>query len=258
MINLSVNVNKVATLRNSRGGRVPSVTRGGRDVPRGRRAGHHRASARGRAPHPAGDVREIAGAAGAAAVRHGTVEFNIEGDPRPDLHRPRASSATRSVHARAGDARRDHESGGLAAGHAAATRSTAIIARLQGAPASASACSSIPRRRRSAGPRRLGADRIELYTEPFARAFERGAGAGRAIVRALRGGRATLAHALGLGVNAGPRSRSRTTCRCSGRCRTSTKCRSATRSSATRCGSASTAPSATTSRLVWRYDCDRS
>jgi len=48
----------------------------------------------------------------------------------------------------------------------------------------------------------LGADRVELYTEPFARAFERGGDEGRlsfeAYVRS-----AELAGALGLGVNAG-------------------------------------------------------
>jgi pyridoxine 5-phosphate synthase len=48
----------------------------------------------------------------------------------------------------------------------------------------------------------LGVDRVELYTEPFARAFEQGASAARqswaVYVRA-----AELAHSLGLGVNAG-------------------------------------------------------
>ena len=47
----------------------------------------------------------------------------------------------------------------------------------------------------------VGGDRIELYTEPFARAFH----AGRGRARASSGMRrmATLAHELGLGVNAG-------------------------------------------------------
>jgi pyridoxine 5-phosphate synthase len=48
----------------------------------------------------------------------------------------------------------------------------------------------------------LGADRIELYTEPYARAWERGPDAARASFdRYARA--ATLAHDLGLGVNAG-------------------------------------------------------
>ena len=48
----------------------------------------------------------------------------------------------------------------------------------------------------------VGADRIELYTEPFARAFARGADAGRASY-ATYVAAAELAHTLGLGVNAG-------------------------------------------------------
>jgi len=48
----------------------------------------------------------------------------------------------------------------------------------------------------------LGADRVELYTEPFARAFELGgAEAHRSFAAYARA--AALAHALGLGVNAG-------------------------------------------------------
>jgi pyridoxine 5-phosphate synthase len=46
----------------------------------------------------------------------------------------------------------------------------------------------------------LGADRVELYTEPFARAFERGDGARSFETYAEE---ARLAHTLGLGVNAG-------------------------------------------------------
>jgi pyridoxine 5-phosphate synthase len=48
----------------------------------------------------------------------------------------------------------------------------------------------------------VGADRVELYTEPFARAFERGqAEANRSFERYADAAR--RAHALGLGVNAG-------------------------------------------------------
>jgi pyridoxine 5-phosphate synthase len=48
----------------------------------------------------------------------------------------------------------------------------------------------------------LGADRVELYTEPYARAFERG---GTDLERSLARytAAAVHAHALGLGVNAG-------------------------------------------------------
>ena len=46
----------------------------------------------------------------------------------------------------------------------------------------------------------VGGDRVELYTEPFARAFE--AGQGEASFRTYADA-AELAHSLGLGVNAG-------------------------------------------------------
>ena len=46
-----------------------------------------------------------------------------------------------------------------------------------------------------------GADRVELYTEPFARAFERDGDEARRSF-ALYSEASRLAHALGLGVNA--------------------------------------------------------
>jgi pyridoxine 5-phosphate synthase len=77
MINLSVNVNKVATLRNARGGDEPNVVRAARTCIEAGCQGitvHPRADQRHIRP---GDVRDLA-----AMV---TVEYNIEGDPRPDL-----------------------------------------------------------------------------------------------------------------------------------------------------------------------------
>src|SRR6476661_7418135 len=82
MVRLSVNVNKVATLRNSRGGRMPSVIDAvGASVAAGADGitVHPRADRRHITPE---DVREIAQALGRLPSR---VEYNIEGDPRPDL-----------------------------------------------------------------------------------------------------------------------------------------------------------------------------
>ena len=50
--------------------------------------------------------------------------------------------------------------------------------------------------------KRIGADRVELYTEPFAKDFVKGAAAARAAF-AMYAAAADLAHSLGLGVNAG-------------------------------------------------------
>jgi len=77
MINLSVNVNKVATLRNARGGDEPNVVQATRTCIEAGCQGitvHPRSDQRHIRP---GDVRDLAGVV--------TVEYNIEGDPRPDL-----------------------------------------------------------------------------------------------------------------------------------------------------------------------------
>jgi pyridoxine 5-phosphate synthase len=77
MINLSVNVNKVATLRNARGGDVPNVVQAARTC--------IDAGCQGITVHPRVDQRHIrpSDVYDLAAIL--TVEFNIEGDPRPDL-----------------------------------------------------------------------------------------------------------------------------------------------------------------------------
>src|SRR5215468_8425161 len=82
MIRLSVNVNKIATLRNSRGGKLPSVLDAVEVCIEAGAPGitvHPRADRRHITPD---DVREVA----AALTKHSRrVEFNIEGDPRPEL-----------------------------------------------------------------------------------------------------------------------------------------------------------------------------
>src|ERR1700687_223395 len=82
MVRLSVNVNKVATLRNARGGPEPRVIEavetcvgaGAPGIPV-----HPRADRRHITPD---DVREIARALDG---RDPHVEYNIEGNPRPEL-----------------------------------------------------------------------------------------------------------------------------------------------------------------------------
>src|SRR5262245_13063804 len=81
MIKLSVNVNKIATVRNSRGGRVPSVIDAVRVC--------IEAGSPGITVHPRADQRHIttADVHEVATFLHGfpSVEYNIEGDPRPGL-----------------------------------------------------------------------------------------------------------------------------------------------------------------------------
>lgn len=197
MIRLSVNVNKVATLRNSRGGSVPSVIDAVRVCLDAGAPGitvHPRADARHITP---GDVRDIARE---LAPRRGEVEYNIEGDPRPDLIalvlevRPDQCTLVPvrpgEITSQAGwppDTPRDEMRRVIDRLHQAGVRVSLFV---DPDPAMAE------------WARDLGADRVELYTEPFARAFERGEAAARAsfaryVAAALR------AHAVGLGVNAG-------------------------------------------------------
>src|SRR5713226_6197398 len=82
MVRLSVNVNKVATLRNSRGGVVPSVVEAVEVC--------LAAGAPGITVHPRADRRHITPDDVRAIARllhdgHPAVEYNIEGDPRAEL-----------------------------------------------------------------------------------------------------------------------------------------------------------------------------
>lgn len=193
---LSVNVNKIATLRNARGGALPSVV----DAVRVCVA----AGAPGITVHPRADARhitpyDVAAIASYLAPRRGEVEFNIEGDPRPDL-----LDLVRDV--------RPHQCTLVPVMPGEVTSQA-------GWPADTpAALGGVVRDLRSRGIRvslfiepdaaavkwaaSLGADRIELYTEPFAHAFKAGEDAAdrsfRPYVEA-----ANLAHALGLGINAG-------------------------------------------------------
>lgn len=197
MAKLSVNVNKIATLRNSRGGRSPSVLEAVRTVVDAGAPGvtvHPRADAR----HiTVADVREIA--AELAPLR-GRVEYNLEGDPRPDFIglvlevRPDQCTLVPvmpgEITSQAGwpaNTPREALAGIVEALRAAGVRVSLFV-------------DPQPEMVRWAAA--LGADRVELYTEPFARAFERGPDAAAAsfagYVEAAR-----LAHELGLGINAG-------------------------------------------------------
>ena len=194
---LSVNVNKIATLRNSRGGRVPSVLEAV--------AVALAAGAPGITVHPRADsrhitrddVREVAHALAAAPSR---AEFNIEGDPRPDLldlvHEVRPDQCT-LVPVAPGEIT---SQAGWREGPAT-ERLASVIASLksQGIRVSVFVDPEPAPIRWAAS---VGADRVELYTEPFARAFEDGPEVGRRSFAAFAD-MARLAHSLGLGVNAG-------------------------------------------------------
>jgi len=197
MIRLSVNVNKVATLRNSRGGAEPRVLDAVEVCLAAGVTGitvHPRADQRHITP---ADVREIAQRL--RPVRP-AVEFNLEGDPRPDfiemVHTVRPEQCTLvpvipgEITSQAGWTRgpdTDRLPAVIAAMQAAGIRVSLFIDATDEAVVLASD---------------VGADRVELYTEPFARAFEQGP-ANAEPSFATYTAAAERAHALGLGINAG-------------------------------------------------------
>jgi pyridoxine 5-phosphate synthase len=193
-IKLSVNVNKVATLRNSRGGREPDVLEAVRVCVS--------AGSPGITVHPRADQRHITTqdvcqiAELLKSSAH--VEYNIEGDPRPDLLdmvlKVRPTQCT-LVPVKPGEITSE---AGWSADTPVAELSRVVGAMKKlGIRVSLFVNASMEAVRWAAT---TGADRIELYTEPFARAFE--ARKAQEIFNSYAEA-AELAHSLGLGVNAG-------------------------------------------------------
>jgi pyridoxine 5-phosphate synthase len=197
MVRLSVNVNKVATLRNSRGGVLPSVIEAARVC--------IEAGAHGITVHPRADERHITrldvpALAHLLAPYRRTVEFNIEGDPRPDLLRMLREARPHQctlVPVRPGEITSqagwppetppDHLRAAVADLRQLGIRVSLFIEPEEAAVKWAAS---------------IGADRVELYTEPFAKAFKAGEDAAERSFRHYVDA-ASLAHALGLGINAG-------------------------------------------------------
>ncbi len=194
---LSVNVNKVATLRNSRGGHLPSVT----DAV----AVCVAAGAPGITVHPRADARHITfddvrAVSAQLRSKFKGVEFNIEGDPRPDLltlvHEVKPDQCT-LVPVREGEI--TSQAGWPSNTPVSALQTTIRDLQRDGIRVSVFIDPDLEAVRWAAS---LDADRIELYTEPYARAYERG-GRERQESFESYAAAATLAHSLGVGVNAG-------------------------------------------------------
>jgi pyridoxine 5-phosphate synthase len=197
MIRLSVNVNKVATLRNSRGGSVPSVLQAvGVCIAAGAPGitVHPRADRRHITPQ---DVRAIAKI---LRDKHPGIEFNIEGDPRAELldlvEEVRPDQCT-LVPVKPGEITSE---AGWQPGSATGQLPQAVKRLRSHGVRISLFVDALPDPIRWAAS--AGADRVELYTEPFARAFERG-GDSAANSFAQYVECAQIAHGAGLGVNAG-------------------------------------------------------
>jgi len=193
MTRLSVNVNKVALLRNSRPLDIPGVEHIARLA--------LDSGAHGITVHPRPDARHIRGEDVGVLlklVRTRAVEFNIEGNPfhqlmevvhsaRPDQCTLVPDDATAATSDHGWDLGRD------------GVRLRPVVAELKAMGVRVSLFMDADEHAMAAA-RDIGADRVELYTEPYARAFgtrdqdvvlRRYAAAARAAMRS------------GLGVNAG-------------------------------------------------------
>ena len=191
---LSVNLNKVALLRNSRTLGIPNVTWAAQTV---LRAGAHGITVH---PRPDGrhirvhDVHELA----ALLDTEGGGEFNIEGNPFHSLMELVAAVRPHQctlVPDDAGAFTSDHgwnlEQDGK--------RLTPIVASLKALDVRVSLFMD-PEPAAMAAARMTGADRVELYTEPYARAFGTKDEA-RVLEKYAQAARA--AANVGLGINAG-------------------------------------------------------
>ena len=189
MINLSVNINKVATLRNARGGNVPNELQVALDC--------ERFGANGITVHPRPDERHIKRADVLALRPLIRTEFNIEGYPSDDflklvtLVKPSQVTLVRD----APDALTSSAGWEIAPNMEFLT---SIVDRLKdaGIRTSIFVSTDIENIRQAA---KTGTDRIELYTEPYAAGFHSNPEAAVApFVEA-----AEAAHNAGLGINAG-------------------------------------------------------
>jgi pyridoxine 5-phosphate synthase len=200
VVRLSVNVNKVATLRNARGGREPRVLDAVDVCLRAGAAGitvHPREDRRHITPD---DVREIARAL--APVRPG-IEYNIEGDPRAELielvREVRPEQCT-LVPVKPGEV--TSQAGWRPGSSTAGLEPVIRDFRARGIRVSIFVDAVSDTIRWAAS---VGADRVELYTEPFARAVASAGPDGAATLATIGeyAKCAELGHGLGLGVNAG-------------------------------------------------------
>jgi pyridoxine 5-phosphate synthase len=189
MTKLSVNINKIATLRNARGGNVPNLIEVAKDI--------QKFGAQGITIHPRPDERHIRYQDARDLKAIITTEYNIEGNP---LHNfidlvlecqptqvtlvPDAIGAITS-----------------SAGWDTIKNESYLIEVIQEFKRNNIRTSIFvdPILRMIEGAQKAGADRIELYTEAFAHDYQMDNKNGiQPYVEAAK-----LAHELGLGINAG-------------------------------------------------------
>ncbi|HIW97926.1 MAG TPA: pyridoxine 5'-phosphate synthase [Candidatus Tidjanibacter gallistercoris] len=189
MTKLSVNINKIAVIRNSRGGNMPDVVEAARRI--------EGFGAQGITVHPRPDERHIRYSDVRELKRVVTTEFNIEGnpfDPFVDLVLEVVPTQVTLVP----DARDaiTSNAGWNTVKHRDYLRERIGLFRSRGIRVSVFVNPDVEMVR---GAAECGADRVELYTEGYASAYPSGPEAAIRDYVAAAG----EAHRLGLGLNAG-------------------------------------------------------
>lgn len=190
MTKLSVNINKIATLRNARGGSVPNVLKAAMDI--------ERFGAQGITVHPRPDERHITYKDVRDLKPVLKTEFNIEGNPREqkfvDLVMEVLPAQVTLVPDTQGQLTSDHGWDTLT--HKTYLQEIIALFKSKNIRTSIFVDADV---RMIEGAKATGTDRIELYTEEYARLFvENKEKAVQAFVVAAK-----KALELGLGINAG-------------------------------------------------------
>jgi pyridoxine 5-phosphate synthase len=189
MTKLSVNINKIATLRNARGGNMPNVTEVARDI--------QNFGAQGITIHPRPDERHIRYQDALDLKPVIYTEYNIEGNPIDkfldmvlEIEPTQITLVPDAVNAVTSNAgwdtvkHKDHLADIISECRKKGIRTSIFVD---------------PSSKMIEGAANTGTDRIELYTEEFAHQFS--LGNEKAIEPYTQC--AVLAHELGLGINAG-------------------------------------------------------
>ena len=189
MTRLSVNINKIATIRNARGGNMPDVLEAALAC--------EKFGAEGITVHPRPDERHIRYSDGRSLKPLITTEFNIEGNPIPSF----MDLVLETVPAQVTLVPDAHDAITSNAGWDTITHRdflTEVCSEFKKKGIRTSIFVD-PRPEMAEGAALCGCDRIELYTEPYAREYAKDKEA--AIEPFIR--TAEAARNCGLGVNAG-------------------------------------------------------
>ncbi len=189
MTKLSVNINKIATLRNARGGNLPDLLKVAADV--------QEFGANGITVHPRPDERHIRYQDARDLKKIVTTEYNIEGNPVPqfidlvlEVMPTQVTLVPDAVDAITSNAGWD------------TTNHTDFLSHVINTFKSRGIRTSIfvdADPKMIEGAVKTGTDRIELYTEAYAKEY--GKGNKKGILPFVQA--AEKAHELGLGINAG-------------------------------------------------------